>query len=190
MSNSTSHNSFCAYCKTPRKVYLKRHITATNVWLSFLVSLLFMFVVWEQFDPRMLFVFVVALSCAEVFVQVRWRMGLRCQHCGFDPVVYMKSPKRAAQLVRDQFDRRSQNLEFLFTDSPLLREAAMAHFQSQARRSASTDLADSEVSPGLEGSQSSVKPPQVGSGGTIDSLPSDLGMLTGDEVVDEGLTRT
>ncbi len=32
-----------------------------------------------------------------------------CRSCGFDPVIYVKNPNRAAELVRDYMDRRSQD---------------------------------------------------------------------------------
>lgn len=31
-----------------------------------------------------------------------------CRSCGFDPVIYVKNPQKAAQLVREFLDRRSQ----------------------------------------------------------------------------------
>ncbi|MEO0336968.1 MAG: hypothetical protein AAF202_11265 [Pseudomonadota bacterium] len=182
MANSVSQQSFCAYCKTPRKVYLKRHITATNVWLSFLMSVLLMFTIWGTVDPRALFVFVVSLSVAEVFVQVRWRMGLRCQHCGFDPVIYMRDPSRAAKMVREHFERRSQSLEFLFTDSPKLREASLAHYKSQAFQG-STQTHHPEIASG--GGL-----PEASDGSQFSSNSHHFELTSEDEIVDEGLTRT
>lgn len=32
-----------------------------------------------------------------------------CRSCGFDPVIYVKNPNRAAELVRDYMDRRSHD---------------------------------------------------------------------------------
>jgi hypothetical protein len=164
---------------------LKRHISATNVWLSFLMSVFLMFSLWGTFDPRVLFVFVVALSVAEVFVQVRWRMGIRCQHCGFDPVVYMRDPKRAAAIVRKQFEERSQNLEFLFTDSPLLRKATVAHFKAlRSSQGAGAAVAGSAPQEPAE---------LVGEGAqpeAMDPLGSHFELTQADELVDRGLTRT
>lgn len=141
---------------------------------------------WGTFDPRVLFIFVVCLSVAEVFVQVRWRMGLRCQHCGFDPVVYMRDPKRAARLVRAQFEQRSENVEFLFTESPVLREAARAQFKAKWAAS------DSFGSDGI-GSDSLLQPAEEQTEPSVldsASQGSHFELAPRDEFVDGGLTRT
>ncbi len=46
---------------------------------------------------------------AEAFIKIRWRVHMVCKSCGFDPVIYVKNPQKAAQLVTEYMDRRSQD---------------------------------------------------------------------------------
>ncbi len=50
---------------------------------------------------------------AEAFIKIRWRVHMPCKSCGFDPVIYVKNPQKAAQLVTEYMDRRSQDLTAL-----------------------------------------------------------------------------
>lgn len=65
-----------------------------------------MFVIFEGVDARVFLLFVFFTALAEGFVQLRWRIHLRCPHCGFDPVQYQQSPERAASLVKEHLARR------------------------------------------------------------------------------------
>ncbi len=44
---------------------------------------------------------------AEAFIKIRWRVHMVCRSCGFDPVVYVKNPKKAAEMVTEYMDRRA-----------------------------------------------------------------------------------
>ncbi|GIL17779.1 MAG: hypothetical protein BroJett040_15300 [Oligoflexia bacterium] len=72
-------------------------------------SLVLMYVFWQEFDPRVLFVFVVLLAAAEIFIHFRWRLNIVCKHCGFDPVLYLKNPQLASEKVKAQLDIRKNN---------------------------------------------------------------------------------
>ena len=182
MKSAISQSRYCAYCKAPRRIYLKRHVTATNVWLSFLLSVVVTLAVWNTLDPRALFLFGIFLSVAEVFVQLRWRLGLRCQHCGFDPVIYLRDPNRAADIVKAQFQDKSQRLEFFFTESPLLRKAAMSKMRSQR-------MQKHLEARGPEGQMTS--PISAHKSGLLDLESADsLRSSMKHEVVDGGMTRT
>lgn len=83
-----------------------------NIFDSFLVFLcafLLMIVTYRDFDPRAVLFFVFGLMVAEFFIQLRWRMGVLCPHCGFDPVLYKKSPEKAAERVRRHLERRKND---------------------------------------------------------------------------------
>lgn len=73
-----------------------------------------MFVIWGQFDPRVVFIWVFFLAIAETFLQLRWRLTMACRHCGFDPVVYVKDPQLAAAKVKIHLDRRKEDPVSLF----------------------------------------------------------------------------
>lgn len=84
-----------------------------NVIAAGLASMVLMLALWQQFDPRVIIVFVVCLAVAEVFVKLRWRLSLVCRQCGFDPVLYKRQPDMAAQKVKMQLDLRKQGAQYL-----------------------------------------------------------------------------
>ncbi|MCB0341903.1 MAG: hypothetical protein H6626_06490 [Pseudobdellovibrionaceae bacterium] len=96
-----SEKSFCAFCRTPRRVYRKKHMTLTNVVLSLLAAVLLMLILWQGPDPRAIVFFVVNLAIAEAFIQIRWRVSLPCPYCGFDPALYLRDKAAAAAKVKE-----------------------------------------------------------------------------------------
>jgi hypothetical protein len=109
----TRHNCYCAFCKSPRRIYRRKNISFMNVVGSALASLVMMFALWQQYDPRVLIVFVICLAVSEVFVKIRWRLSVVCRSCGFDPVLYLKHPEQAANKVKEQLDLRRQDPQYL-----------------------------------------------------------------------------
>ncbi|WP_413944504.1 hypothetical protein [Bdellovibrio sp. HCB-162] len=107
------HNCFCAFCKSPRRIYRKKNISLMNIVGSALASIVVMFAIWQQYDPRVMIAFVVCLALSEVFVKIRWRLSVVCRSCGFDPVLYLKHPEQAAQKVKAQLDMRKQDPKYL-----------------------------------------------------------------------------
>ena len=104
---------YCAFCKTPRTVYTEKSVRLRHFFWSFLFSCAASFVVWRTWDPKSLLFFVVALMFAEAFLKIRWRVHMTCRNCGFDPVIYVKNPEKAANLVKEFLDRRAQDPAFL-----------------------------------------------------------------------------
>jgi hypothetical protein len=100
---------YCAFCKTPRSVYTEKSIRSRHVFWSFLLSSAVSFFIWRTWNPKSLLFFVVAVMMAEIFVKVRWRLYMVCKSCGFDPVVYVKNPQKAAELVQNYMDQRAQD---------------------------------------------------------------------------------
>lgn len=102
-------NCYCAFCRTPRKAYRKKSISTVNVLGSLMASVVIMFAMWQEFDPRFLFIFVICLAISEVFLKIRWRMNIVCPTCGFDPVLYLKDHQAAVQKVKFQLQVREQD---------------------------------------------------------------------------------
>jgi hypothetical protein len=100
---------YCAFCKTPRSVYQKKRLGAFNIFASAACSFALMFTIWQRFDPRVFVFFGIFLAFAEVFVQLRWRVNIVCHHCGFDPVLYVRNPDRAAEKVNLKLQERKNN---------------------------------------------------------------------------------
>ena len=107
------HNCYCAFCRSPRRIYRKKNISFMNGIASAMAAIVFMFALWHQFDPRAIIAFVVCLAFSEVFVKIRWRLSVVCRQCGFDPVLYLKEPQFAAQKVKEQLDLRRQDPKYL-----------------------------------------------------------------------------
>lgn len=103
----------CAFCRTPRHVYKKKRIGMAEGGASFVCGLLLMGLIHQGLDARVFIYFVMLLASSELFIQLRWRMALRCPHCGFDPVVYAKKPEEAARLVRIHLEGRKNNADML-----------------------------------------------------------------------------
>ena len=91
--------TYCAFCKTPRKMERKKRIGFADILACALGSLVLMGFVFQDWDASAVLFFIAFLAVAEMFIQLRWRMGVVCKSCGFDPVLYVKSPDQAATRV-------------------------------------------------------------------------------------------
>lgn len=106
--------TYCAFCKTGRRVYRKKSLSALDFLLISALCGLIMWLIVQSFDPRVIVFVVMALVGAETMIHFRWRLALVCRHCGFDPVLYLKSPDKAASKVRFHLDARQENPEAVF----------------------------------------------------------------------------
>ena len=111
---------YCAFCKTERSVYVKKHIDMTNVLGAMILAVAVAFVYYGEPDPRFVVLFGLFVLLGEAFVYLRWRASMVCKLCGFDPLVYKRSPERAAQGVREFYQEKSAKPEFLLSRSPLI----------------------------------------------------------------------
>lgn len=104
---------YCAFCKNTRKVYTSKHLGMMGIVGMVLLSYVMTHAIWHQPDPRGLVILGALLLGGESCTQLRWRQSLLCQHCGFDPVLYMKSPDLAAVKIKAYMKMRSETPEFL-----------------------------------------------------------------------------
>jgi hypothetical protein len=111
---------FCAFCKAKRKVYTKKHIGLTNVACAAVFALTTTYAAYGDPDPVGIMIFCVYVMGAEIFVYYRWRQSVICSMCGFDPIVYKKSPAKASLRVGEFFKEQVENPEFWLSKSPLL----------------------------------------------------------------------
>ena len=107
---------FCAFCKNERRVYLRRHIGFSEVLSSLLLSVLFSFIFWQQLRAEALAFFVMVLIITECLIHFRYRLGLACPYCGFDPILYRRDPQAAARVVKDFMERRKQDPLFYLSN--------------------------------------------------------------------------
>ena len=117
MGNSIkdANSCYCAFCRSQRRVYRKKNIHLTDIAGAALGAAVVMFAIWQEFDPRVVLIFVFFLAIAEIFVQIRWRLTISCKHCGFDPVLYTKDPQKAADKVSAFLESRKQDPHFLLS---------------------------------------------------------------------------
>jgi hypothetical protein len=108
-------NCFCAFCRSPRRIYKKRNIGILNILYSGVAAMIIMYAFWQEFDPRGLMVFAILLAVSETFIQFRWRLSIPCRQCGFDPVSYIKNPEVAAEKVTQHLLKRRADPRFLMT---------------------------------------------------------------------------
>jgi hypothetical protein len=116
----TAIRCYCAFCRSERTVYRKRHLSLVDGVLAVVASVSFMLVLWQDFDPRV-FVFIgISLCITEMFISFRWRLSIACTRCGFDPVIYKKNPEIAAAKVRAHMERSKEDPMSLFSPPPKL----------------------------------------------------------------------
>jgi hypothetical protein len=111
---------YCAFCKAKHRVYLRKHVSLTNVVLAAVFTLLVTYAIFAEPDPQGLMIFCVFVIGAEIFVYLRWRMSIVCSMCGFDPILYKRSPAKASAKVAAFFKEQVDNPEFWLSRSPLL----------------------------------------------------------------------
>jgi hypothetical protein len=101
-------------------VYLKKHIDLTNVVGAGLFAAMVTLAYWGEIDPRGILLFCLVTGISESMVYFRWRLSVVCKLCGFDPVIYKRSPDQAALQVRRFFEEQVENPQFHLSKSPLL----------------------------------------------------------------------
>ncbi len=127
---------FCAFCKTSKKVYKRKSLSLIEVVGLGLFALLLTSVIWSHLDVRGLVILISLLSIAEFFVRLRWRYSTICSNCGFDPVIYIKNPEKAAEQVRLFLDQRKENPNYLLKPTinlPIRRVKETAHQPLQSK---------------------------------------------------------
>ena len=117
----TSRKScYCAFCKTPRKVYTDKHLSYVEVLALVILSIIFTFAFYQNLDSRGLYFVVALLLIGESFSQFKWRASMICSNCGFDPVVYVRSPEQAGLKIKAFLEKRNDSPEHLLRSPVIL----------------------------------------------------------------------
>jgi hypothetical protein len=127
---TASDRCYCAFCRSERSVYRKKHVGAIDLFLSLSAAALLSFICWQDLDPRALIFFVLAVGLAELFIVFRRRLSITCTRCGFDPVLYRRNPKAAADRVKAYYKTRREDPMWLMSPPPKL-----PHLSKQRARS-------------------------------------------------------
>ncbi len=104
---------YCAFCKTPRKVYKHKNLSYFEVLSLIFLSIIFTFVIYKSMDPRGLFIVAAFLLFGEIFTQVKWRSAMVCQNCGFDPVLYIRDHELAGLKIKAFLEKRPNSASHL-----------------------------------------------------------------------------
>lgn len=104
---------FCAFCRTPHRIYSLKGVGMSHFVVSLLLTLSFMWGYWGQWHLQAIPLLLISLFLCEVLLHFRWRLALICRQCGFDPLIYKKSPERAAMKVKIYLQNRKNNPRFL-----------------------------------------------------------------------------
>jgi hypothetical protein len=104
---------YCAFCRTPHRIYKRKGVGVFHVTGSLLIALCFMWGFWGSWNHQAIPLFLVCLFLSQILLHFRWRLALICRQCGFDPLIYRRNPDLAAEKVKAYLDRRRQSPEFL-----------------------------------------------------------------------------
>lgn len=99
---------------------MQKHVQLFEIAISLAGSIILMLFFFQNFDFRVLVFFGVLLSLFEFFVQMKYRLGMECSHCGFDPLLYMKSKDKACAQVKTHLEARKNNPNVYMSSRPQL----------------------------------------------------------------------
>jgi hypothetical protein len=135
---------YCAFCKKERYVVIQKHIDGMDILLAALAGVCLTFVVWQDFDPRGILFCAIGCLVAEMLVHLRWRLGLVCPHCSFDPILYKKDRKLASERVKNQLALRKLDPRYLLAEPLNLPRVARSKNSVGGDLKAASSLASDE----------------------------------------------
>src|SRR5690606_12545471 len=120
LRNKYIKSCYCAFCRSERRISLQKHVGMYEIGLSVLGAILLSFLFFQSVDPRILVFAGVILSLFEFFVQIKYRLAMSCPHCGFDPLLYIKSKEKACAQVQKHLEQRKSDPRVLLSSRPAL----------------------------------------------------------------------
>lgn len=113
MTRKAKANCYCAFCKSPKRMATQKNIRVPQFLGCILIAVGMTYLLFQQPDLRGLLILAVLLLLTELFYVLRWRASVICRICGFDPIIYRKSPSLAAEKVKFQLDKRQNDPVFM-----------------------------------------------------------------------------
>lgn len=152
---SSYKDCYWAFCRTPRRVFMRKHIHPLHVFWTTTFGLALSFAIFGTWDPRSMLIVAVLIGVSEILVIMRWRLSMTCSHCGFDPLVYMKDPKMMVERVKRRLEERQKDSLSIFrTQLPILEE--MRRYPERFARP--SEVSPSPVAGASENSESAESP--------------------------------
>lgn len=127
--NSKKLICYCAFCKTPHRIYKKKGIGFFHLSISLLLTVSFMWGYWGTWHLQAIPILLISLFLSELLTHFRWRLALICRQCGFDPLIYKKNPQLAASKVKTFLVRRKTEPSFLLAPAIRLPKKSSENFQ-------------------------------------------------------------
>lgn len=93
-----------------------------DVIYAFSLGILLSLLVKQEIDFRFIPFSITILGLMEIIAQLRWRLSLPCSKCGFDPLLYIKSPEKAARRVKAHLEERKNDPNLLNKSLPIFEE--------------------------------------------------------------------
>lgn len=131
---------FCAFCKTPRKVYKSKYLSVISIVGLVGLSLVLSEVIWNSLDPRGLVILGIMMLVGELFSQAKWRQSMICTNCGFDLITFKKNPELAGMKIKEFLEQRSSRPEFLLKRSPQIPKQTMTQQSIKESKQKGTKL--------------------------------------------------
>ncbi len=131
---------FCAFCKTPRKVYKSKNLSVLAIVGLIGLSLVLSEVIWQSLDPRGLVILAIFLLVGELFSQAKWRQSMICQNCGFDLIMFKKSPEQAGLKIKEFLEQRAERPEYLLKRAPQIPKQTVSKQSIQEAKQKGTKL--------------------------------------------------
>jgi hypothetical protein len=131
MKKDNIKKTFCAFCKIERKIYVKKHASWTNVVGSVFASVLISYFLWQELDGRALIFFVSLVLASDILIRVRWRLGLRCPHCYFDPILYKTNRVLLIEKVKHRLDELKQSDRLMLKSKNPFKNLAVVKIKSE-----------------------------------------------------------
>jgi hypothetical protein len=110
---SKRKSCYCAFCKVERRVYASKHLSLVDITGLVFLGIVCTYTVFQSLDPRGLLFVGLLMLVGEAFAQAKWRGSMICSNCGFDPVVYVRSPEQAGLKIKAFLDKRADSPEHL-----------------------------------------------------------------------------
>ena len=93
--HKNSFSFYCPLCSAPRKIDQRPSPSLKHFMQIALTSVFFAMITWEWFTWKGIVSFLPFWITFEVLYRSKIRAALFCDHCGFDPMLYMVDVKRA-----------------------------------------------------------------------------------------------
>ncbi len=97
---------FCPLCNVPRRIPFQPRPGFKHLFQIGLTSVVFMLATWSWFEWKGIVSFFPLWTLFEMVYRSRVRAALACNHCGFDPYLYLIDLPRAREVVENHWRKK------------------------------------------------------------------------------------